>query len=176
MIVATYGEGAPLAGKAIEYEDGRLSVRETPSRTVTAEELVALDDKGEIDWAYVGLREWAQGLVAYPPRGRSRLLVITGFILPLVGLAVLCAALVAYVGQPDQIGVPLEVVTGVAFAAAAAGCALSAVGYGRAKREGRPTGWAVAGIAVGVAVAVAAVMYVEIVMLLAIILNLNLPS
>jgi hypothetical protein len=55
MIVATFREGTPAAGRTVTYDDGVFAVTGAP---ITADQLLAYDDAGQIDWAYAGLREW----------------------------------------------------------------------------------------------------------------------
>jgi hypothetical protein len=155
MIVATYRTDVPLAGTSIEYEDGRLFVGETPPRPLTAGELLALDAAGEIEWAYEGLREWAQGSVAPRLKGRSPRIAVAGFTLALVGLLGLFS--IGLVMHTDfEMTVWWPVVFPASLVVGLAGCALSAVGYIWARRKGLRRDLALAGVFIGIAPAASA--------------------
>lgn len=148
MIVATYRTDARLAGRSIEYDDGRLFLRDAPPRPMTAGELVALDAAGEIEWAYDGLREWAQGLSALQRRGRSPRIAVAGLALALVGLVGLCSlGLVMHTDLETTVWWP--VVLQASLVTGLAGCALSAVGYVWARRKRRRRDVALAGMLLG---------------------------
>jgi len=63
MIVATYGPTSPHVGKQVVWQDGKLLVDGLP---LTPQQVLDFDARGELQWAYDGLREWVVGLIEPP--------------------------------------------------------------------------------------------------------------
>ena len=59
MILATFNASTGWAGRIIHYDDGQFTLDEFGQ--ITREALLDYDQKGQLDWAYDGLREWVQG-------------------------------------------------------------------------------------------------------------------
>lgn len=62
LIVATFGPTTGWVGKTIAYEDQQFVVEGLGP--ITAEGVLEYDRQGHVVWAYNGLCEWVQGLVA----------------------------------------------------------------------------------------------------------------
>jgi len=65
MLVATFNATTGWAGKTITYEEGVFSLDEHGA--ITPADLLRYDDKGQVSWAYEGLREWVQQLAGSTP-------------------------------------------------------------------------------------------------------------
>ena len=127
MLVATFGESSGWAGRTISHEAGQFLLE--GFGPIPAQALLDYDSKGQLVWAYAGLREWVQqmdraaltpGAPAYSsgqPRAEPP---VAGFVLSLVGIVVPIAWL--------------------------AGIVLSWLDLNRAKRENLPHGFALAGL------------------------------
>ena len=61
-LIATFNASTGWAGMTITYEKGRFTLE--GHGPLSAADLLSYDNKGYIDWAYEGLREWARGLAA----------------------------------------------------------------------------------------------------------------
>jgi len=95
MQIATFTTTTDWAGRHIEYDDGVFSLE--GQGPITAADVLAYDRRGQIEWAYAGLREWAQEVAAAtaaPPRAaapaRQRL--------PLWAVAVVAVVAVLMIG------------------------------------------------------------------------------
>jgi len=62
LIVATLGPRTGKVGKTITYENHQFVLED--GGPLAAEAVLELDRQGHLVWAYAGLREWAQGIVA----------------------------------------------------------------------------------------------------------------
>ena len=60
MLIATFGPSTGWSGKTITQEGGAFTLE--GHGTVTAQDVLAYDEKGQLIWAYDGLREWVQQL------------------------------------------------------------------------------------------------------------------
>lgn len=68
MIIASFGDSSALSGKHVMCEEGELTLE--GSVALTPLQVAEFDDKGELVWAYDGLREWVRqwaGLSETPP-------------------------------------------------------------------------------------------------------------
>jgi hypothetical protein len=63
MIVATFKEGTALAGKNVTFEEGQLALE--GALPLTPQQVLDFDGKGEIEWAYDGLRQWLRELALH---------------------------------------------------------------------------------------------------------------
>jgi hypothetical protein len=130
MLVATFGESTGWAGKTISHEAGQFLLEDFGP--IPAQALLDYDGKGQLVWAYAGLREWVQQVeqghrAALSPDASVSLTgeprpeqPIVGFVLSLVGIALPIAWL--------------------------AGIVVSWLDLRRAKRENLPHGFALAGL------------------------------
>jgi len=64
LVVATFGPTTGWVGKTISYENQQFVLQGVGP--LAAEAILELDRQGHLLWAYAGLREWVQGLVAAP--------------------------------------------------------------------------------------------------------------
>jgi hypothetical protein len=64
MIVATFGPSTAWEGKAITFDDGRLTLED--SGLIQPQAVVEYDRQGHLLWAYDGLREWVYQLAGVP--------------------------------------------------------------------------------------------------------------
>jgi hypothetical protein len=60
MVIATFSPNSALSGKSITYEDGRFALE--GSLALDSKQVLEFDERGELEWAYGGLREWARDL------------------------------------------------------------------------------------------------------------------
>lgn len=56
MLIATFGPSTGWAGKTIDYEGGVFTLE--GHGQITASDVLAYDQRGDLEWAYDGLREW----------------------------------------------------------------------------------------------------------------------
>ena len=132
MLVATFGESTGWAGKTIRYEGGQFQLEGFGS--IPAQAVLDYDSKGQLVWAYAGLREWVQQV---EQAGRATLAP---------------GASASSVGQPhagQRVGTAGFVVSIVGFLFPIAwivGVVLCALDLRRAKRENLPHGLALAGL------------------------------
>ena len=127
MLVATFRESTGWAGRTISHEAGQFLL--DGFGPIPARALLDYDSKGQLVWAYAGLREWVQqmdsaaltsGASTYSSGQTRAEQPIVGFVLSLVGIALPIVWL--------------------------AGIVLSWLDLRRARRENLPHGLALAGL------------------------------
>ena len=142
MLVATFGGSTGWAGRTISHEAGRFLL--DGFGPIPAQALLDYDSKGQLVWAYAGLREWVQQMdrAAFTPGASSYSSgqphaeqPIAGFILSLVGIVF-----------------PIAWIAGIV---------LSWLDLRRARRESLPHGLALAGLiisSIGTALSLVAIL------------------
>jgi type II secretory pathway pseudopilin PulG len=91
MIVATFGPTTGWHGKQITHEGGGFILE--GHGVITASDVLSYDRRGQIEWAYAGLREWVEQLAHAPtaaaqPGQQSSQVGVAGFAFALAGILV----------------------------------------------------------------------------------------
>ena len=130
MLVATFGGSTGWAGRTISHEAGQFLLE--GFGPIPAQALLDYDSRGQLVWAYAGLREWVQQV-----DGADRAALTPGASASSTGQAR---------AEPPVVGFILSLVGIVLPIAWIAGIVLSWLDLRRARREDLPHGFALAGL------------------------------